>query len=154
MKKVLLSGIIVGIFLTCYIIQNEASADQASGKPAWQYGSATSSIVCGDRLCSEIEQDTASETVQYSGYEIPSWIQTITGFWCDGIVNSEFSDTIRYLVDTGIIVGPETSSDSDETKKIPSWFKNNACWWVDGLISADDFFLGLEFLIKKGIIQV
>jgi len=63
MQKVLLSGIIVGIFLTFYFIQNEASADQASGKPAWQYGSATSSIVCGDKLCSEIEQSSDPEFI-------------------------------------------------------------------------------------------
>ena len=50
MKKVLLSGIIVGIFLTFYIIQNEAFADQASGKPAWE---TNSDKVCGDKLCSE-----------------------------------------------------------------------------------------------------
>jgi len=50
MKKVLLLGIIVGIFLTFYIIQNEASADQASGKPAWE---TNSDKVCGDKLCSE-----------------------------------------------------------------------------------------------------
>ncbi len=50
MKMVLLLGIIVGIFLTFYIIQNEASADQASGKPAWE---TNSDKVCGDKLCSE-----------------------------------------------------------------------------------------------------
>ncbi len=47
---VLLLGIIVGIFLTFYIIQNEAFADQASGKPAWE---TNSDKVCGDKLCSE-----------------------------------------------------------------------------------------------------
>ncbi len=50
MKMVLLLGIIVGIFLTFYIIQNEAFADQASGKPAWE---TNSDKVCGDKLCSE-----------------------------------------------------------------------------------------------------
>jgi hypothetical protein len=50
MKMVLLLGIIVGIFLTSYIIQNEASADQASGKTAWE---TNSDKVCGDKLCSE-----------------------------------------------------------------------------------------------------
>lgn len=50
MKKILLLGIIVGIFLTFYIIQNEAFADQASGKPAWE---TNSDKVCGDKLCSE-----------------------------------------------------------------------------------------------------
>ena len=41
---------ITTIFLTSYIIQNEASADQASGKPAWE---TNSDKVCGDKLCSE-----------------------------------------------------------------------------------------------------
>jgi len=48
MKKVLLLGIIAGIFLTFYI-QN-VDAEQASGKPAWD---TNSDKVCGDRLCSE-----------------------------------------------------------------------------------------------------
>ncbi len=41
---------ITTIFLTSYIIQNEAFADQASGKPAWE---TNSDKVCGDKLCSE-----------------------------------------------------------------------------------------------------
>jgi len=85
---------------------------------------------------------------------IPDWVKVTTGFWCDGLVNSEFSDTLQYLVDTGIIVVHEIRSDGDGTKKIPSWFKNNACWWVDGIISDNEFFKSIEYLIKINVIRL
>jgi len=85
---------------------------------------------------------------------IPSWVKTITGFWCDGFVNDEFSDTLQYLVNSGIIVVHEIRSDGDGTNKIPSWFKNNACWWVDGIISDNEFFKSIEYLIKINVIRL
>ena len=48
------------IVLTAVIGTNlisDSFAMKAKGKPIWKYGSATSSIVCGDRLCSEISNE-------------------------------------------------------------------------------------------------
>ena len=38
--------------------------------------------------------------------------------------------------------------------KIPEWVKNNAGWWADGQIPDSAFIVGIEFLIKEGIIVV
>jgi subtilisin family serine protease len=37
---------------------------------------------------------------------------------------------------------------------IPDWVKNNAGWWAQHLISDKDFALGIQYMIKEGIIQV
>jgi len=37
---------------------------------------------------------------------------------------------------------------------IPAWIKNNAGWWADGQIDDDSFVLGIQYLIKVGIIVV
>ena len=44
---------IMGIFSTIHM---SADAAKAEGKSGWKYGSATAGIVCGDKLCSEIEK--------------------------------------------------------------------------------------------------
>ena len=37
---------------------------------------------------------------------------------------------------------------------LPEWTKTNAGWWADGLISDDDYVIGLEWMIKNGIIRI
>ena len=37
---------------------------------------------------------------------------------------------------------------------IPAWIKNNAGWWADGQIDDNSFVLGIQYLIKVGIIVV
>ena len=45
--------------------------------------------------------------------------------------------------------------ESDSTPAIiPDWTKKNAGWWADGLISDDDYVIGLEWMIKNGIIRI
>ncbi len=43
---------------------------------------------------------------------------------------------------------------AQSSSQIPQWVKNNACWWSDGSISDRDFALGLEYLVRQGIIRV
>ena len=42
----------------------------------------------------------------------------------------------------------------DKFPIVPNWIKNNAKWWADGLIGDSDFVLGIEFLIKEGILKI
>ena len=37
---------------------------------------------------------------------------------------------------------------------IPDWIRNNAQWWSVTQITDQDFALGLEYLIREGIISV
>jgi len=49
----------------------------------------------------------------------------------------------------------QQSQITDEaTNDIPQWIKNNAEWWSKNQIEDSDFILGLEFLIKQGVITV
>lgn len=41
-----------------------------------------------------------------------------------------------------------------ETKKIPDWIRTVFKWFSDGLISEDEVIMGLEFLVKTGIIKI
>ena len=52
------------------------------------------------------------------------------------------------LIDIPNIESPDLGKDS----KIPNWIKTTTKWWVDGLISDNDFGLGIEHLIKRGVI--
>ncbi len=48
--------VILSILVISFFVIDDTFADKAAGKPIWQYGSATEDIVCGDKLCSEVEQ--------------------------------------------------------------------------------------------------
>ena len=37
---------------------------------------------------------------------------------------------------------------------IPGWIKNNAGWWAEGAIEDPDFVLGIQYLIKEGIMKI
>lgn len=39
-------------------------------------------------------------------------------------------------------------------KIIPNWIKNNARWWSEGQLKDSDFYLGIQYLIDKGIIEM
>jgi hypothetical protein len=42
----------------------------------------------------------------------------------------------------------------DQIKEIPSWIRTNAKWFADGSITESDFTKGIEYLIKKGVIEI
>lgn len=52
----------------------------------------------------------------------------------------------------GKLVGIATFTVSSH--EIPSWIKNNAGWWSSNIVSDDEFFNGMEHLIKEGIIEI
>lgn len=63
---------------------------------------------------------------------------------------------MEYLIKEEIIVVSSTQSQNNDlfTAEIPTWIKNNADWWADGFISDEEFILGIEYLIKRGILHV
>ncbi|MDH3677742.1 MAG: DUF2334 domain-containing protein [Nitrosopumilus sp.] len=48
----------------------------------------------------------------------------------------------------------EASKISSASYTMPIWIKNNAGWWRDGHIDDDSFVQGIQFLIKKEIMQL
>ena len=93
------SSILIGFLVAVLLFQtvsgqNEAAGEKASGKPIWEVGS---SKVCGDRLCSEIEQD-------YSDYIAPEWVRNIFIWYGQNqISEDEFINALQFLIDEGII---------------------------------------------------
>ncbi|MGY5150010.1 MAG: peptidase [Candidatus Nitrosopumilus sp. bin_68KS] len=53
-----------------------------------------------------------------------------------------------------ILVILPSDNNQNNKSKIPSWIKNNAAWWSDGAIDDDSFILGIQFLIKEGIMEI
>ena len=41
-----------------------------------------------------------------------------------------------------------------ETSIIPEWIKTTAGWWANGQINENQYILGLQWLIKNGIIVI
>lgn len=80
--------------------------------------------------------------------EIPSWIKTTTGYWCDGLVTEHtYLDSIKFMIENKIIITKPSSE-----KKNPAWIQNNFCWWAGGLIPDSEFVSGLQYLASKGFI--
>ena len=48
----------------------DADALKSKGTPSWRYGSATAGIVCGDRLCSEVENENLYVSTQTAVAEL------------------------------------------------------------------------------------
>ena len=42
---------------------------------------------------------------------------------------------------------------SDLISEIPNWIRNNAEWWASGQIDDDSFIEGIQYLIKKNILE-
>jgi hypothetical protein len=112
---------------------------------------------CTEQLIQEPE-------IVESSLSIPKWIKNNAGWWAsDEIDDDAFLTGIAYMVSNKILEIPSSEkieSDYDDIVKnnlnptIPSWIKNNAGWWADGIINDNDFAIGIQYLIKTGIIIV
>ncbi|MBI3842690.1 MAG: hypothetical protein HY295_06085 [Thaumarchaeota archaeon] len=87
---------------------------------------------------------------------IPDWIKSTAKWWSvNNITDSNFVNSIQYLIKERIIVIPNLAKSGQATEQsVPSWIKNNAGWWADGKISDQDFVKGIQYLVEKGIIKI
>ncbi len=74
----------------------------------------------------------------------------IHGLSPKGIVPSNASD---YL-EIAIPIFAKDGAPPIIAQKIPGWIKTSAGWWADGSIGDADFVLGIQFLIKEGILKI
>ena len=90
--------------------------------------------------------------------QIPDWIKNVAGWWAnDEISEREFLSGIEYMINNNIIslsYAPCSPVGSELWKPVPDWVKNNAMWWSTDAISELEFVNGIEYLIKKQIINV
>ena len=142
MRFVIFTILIMVIFLS--YLQNETFAEKASGKPIWQYGSATADIVCGDRLCSEVSNS------------IPGWIKNNALWWSNNQIDDvSFLSGIQFLIEKKIIAISATSKNtSNSLPFIPNWIKDTAGWWATDKVSDSDFLNGITWLVENGMIRI
>ena len=75
---------------------------------------------------------------------VPDWVKNTAGWWAtDAISETEFVNTIAYLIKVGII--------GIESTKSPELIAN---MWLDGDINDDKFLVNIEQFIEKGIITI
>lgn len=89
--------------------------------------------------------------------EIPAWVKNNAEWWGnDAITQSEFMQTIEYLIKQKILIIPDLATSETETSasSVPEWVKNNAKWWAAGQIDDEAFVSGIQYLIKNGVITV
>ncbi len=85
---------------------------------------------------------------------IPNWLKNNSRWWeKDMISDSEFINTIQYLVKEKIILlKTSTTKSTSINKDIIPWLKNNAGLWASGQISKKEFANGINYLVTNGII--
>ena len=104
--------------------------------------------------CQSIMQDMDLTTSLSMTECIPQWLKTNAGWWANDLTpDSEFIQSIHYLINKGIIVIPTLEFESKE-RNIPQWLKTNVGWWENGKINDDSFVLGIEYLVQVGIIDI
>ncbi len=105
--------------------------------------------------------------IQYEGEEIqskiPQWVKNSVKWWAEDKINEhDFILGIQHLIRQGILNPPspenQTVEDFEENQtlgvKIPNYVKQNALWWSQDKITDDEFFDGVRYLIKKGILVI
>ena len=86
---------------------------------------------------------------------VPMWIKQNGDWWSTGqIVDSEFLEGIKFLVDTQVIEIPTIEKSSQSDWKIPTWTKTVVGWWNEEQISDDEFLIIVKNLIEREIIVV
>ena len=78
---------------------------------------------------------------------LPAWFKNTAKWWSEGkISNSEFIQSVQYLIQQGTLQIPNYYSKSMTTQTLLPWIKNNASLWANGKLSDDDFVKVLQYL--------
>ena len=147
--------LIAGVMLLGTVIPVEAI--KGEGVPLLSTGS---DDVCGKSLCTspmsiqeKIDQYLKEQKIKeelFSNVGVPITQDE------DGLLYFGFggSFAIGGVVNVLAIGSAVTPGDGSGETSIPDWVKNNAEVWAKGLISDRDFAAGLNYMIKKKIIQI
>ena len=103
-------------------------------------------------------------TWEISGFEqglppdmpkIPMWVKQNGSWWSTGeIIDSEFLEGIKFLIEKQIIEIPKLEISSQNDWKIPAWTKTIVGWWNEEQLSDDEFLIIVKNLIEREIIVV
>jgi len=77
---------------------------------------------------------------------IPTWFKGTAKKWSDGMItDSEFSQSVQYLIQQGILKVPYYNSPATSSQSLLSWIKTSASAWSNGKISDDEFISALKY---------
>ncbi len=78
---------------------------------------------------------------------LPTWFKNTAKWWAEGSTSdSEFVQSVQYLIQQGTLKIPIYYSKSMTTQTLLPWLKNNAGLWASGKMSDDDFVKALQYL--------
>ena len=87
--------------------------------------------------------------------KIPIWIKQSGEWWStDQIIDSEFLEGIKFLVEKQVIEIPLFEMSSESEWKIPTWAKTAVGWWYEDKITDDEFLSIIKNLVEREIIVV
>ena len=87
--------------------------------------------------------------------KVPMWVKQNGGWWSnDEIVDSEFLEGIKFLIEKQIIEIPTLEPSSQSDWKIPTWTKTIVGWWNEEQLSDDEFLIIVKNLVEREIIVV
>jgi len=152
-----LSEITVGKYPSEEIISQHIDLESIKSSISLELQNPSKQGYCTEQLISEPK-------FVKSALSIPKWIKNNAGWWASGdIDDGAFLTGISYMVSNKILEIPvsekvesnyDTLLETNIDPKIPSWVKLNAGWWADSIINDKDFAMGIQYLIKTGIIIV
>jgi len=74
------------------------------------------------------------------------------------IVKAQYGNSKTTVEKMSFVVNSNNVSPIEQklptSAKIPDWIKTNAGWWADGQIDDNSFVLGIQFLIKEGMMRI
>ena len=87
--------------------------------------------------------------------KIPVWIKQSADWWSTNqIIDSEFLEGIKFLVEKQIIEIPLLEMSLESEWKIPTWIKTTAGWWYEDKITDDEFLSIIKNLVEREIIII
>jgi len=83
------------------------------------------------------------------------WVKQNGGWWSnDEIVDSEFLEGIKFLIEKQIIEIPLLEMSSQSEWSIPIWSKTIVGWWYEDKITDDEFLSIIKNLVEREIIII
>ena len=85
---------------------------------------------------------TGSSASSQTEQSVPAWVKNTAGWWADDLISeTEFVNSLQYLIEVGIIVVPQAEK-AETTLKIPGypdWLINNPSWQTAREVTNSDF---------------
>ncbi len=87
--------------------------------------------------------------------KIPEWVKGLTQFWINQQMSDEqYAATMSYLIEQKIVYVPYSGQVTNEPNwEVPIWIKTNSQNWIDGTSSVDEFSIGIQLMLQRGLIQ-